>query len=280
VKGRRIVVTGGSMGIGAAIAHALAERGAGLVLIARGAEELEATLAGLPGDGHEAHPFDVGDEDAWREIAPQLGELHGLVCAAALLDPVGPIGSYEPERFRRTLEVNVVGTLLAVHHCLPALRASAGAIVTFSGGGGTRPLPRFDAYAASKAAIVRLSENLAAEREESGVRVNCVAPGFVATRMHEATLAAGPDAAGAGYYERTRRELEEGGVPAAQAAELVCLLLGDPEPVPFTGRLISAEWDPWREPGFGQRLRRTPDLATLRRIDGVLFAPVTQEEPG
>jgi NAD(P)-dependent dehydrogenase (short-subunit alcohol dehydrogenase family) len=278
VKGRRIVVTGGSMGIGAAVAHALAERGAQLVLIARGSEQLEATLAGLPGAHHEAHPFDVSDEAAWGEVAPQLGELHGLVCAAAMLGPVGPIGSYEPDRFRRTLEVNVVGTLLAVHHCLPALRASEGAVVTFSGGGGTGPLPRFDAYAASKAAIVRLSESLAAELEDPGVRVNCVAPGFVATRMHEATLAAGPDAAGADYYERTRRELEEGGVPAAQAAELVCLLLGDPEPVPFTGRLISAEWDPWRDEAYRERLGAAPDLATLRRIDGVLFAPVAGEQ--
>jgi len=278
MKGRRIVVTGGSMGIGAAVAHALAERGAELVLIARGAEELEATLAALPGDRHEVRPFDVSDEAAWRAVAPELGELHGLVCAAAVLDPVGPIGSYEPERFRRTLEVNVVGTLLAVHHCLPALRASKGAVVTFSGGGGTGPLPRFDAYAASKAAIVRLSENLAAELEESGVRVNCVAPGFVATRMHEATLAAGPEAAGAGYYERTRRELEEGGVPAAEVAELVCLLLGDPEPVPFTGRLISAEWDPWRDEAYRDRLGAAPDLATLRRIDGMQFAPVAEEQ--
>jgi NAD(P)-dependent dehydrogenase (short-subunit alcohol dehydrogenase family) len=271
------VVTGGSMGIGAAVAHALAERGARLVLIARGAEALEATLARLPGGDHEAHPLDVSDEAAWGELTPGLGELHGLVCAAARLDPVGPVGSYEPERFRRTLEVNVLGTLLAVHHCLPALRATGGAVVTFSGGGGTGPLPRFDAYAASKAAIVRLSENLAAELEESGVRVNCVAPGFVATRMHDATLAAGPEAAGSAYYERTRRELEEGGAPAAAAAELVCLLLGDPEPVPFTGRLISAQWDPWREAAYRDRLSAAPELGTLRRIDGVLYAPVAGE---
>ena len=167
--------------------------------------------------------------------------------------------------FRRTLDINVFGTLLAVHHCLHALRASAGAIVTFSGGGGTGPLPRFDAYAASKAAIVRLSENLAAELEESRVRVNCVAPGFVATGLHESTLAAGPESAGSAYYERTRRELAEGGVPARAAAELVRYLLGDPDPVPFSGRLISAQWDPWRDAGYAERLSAEPELATLRR---------------
>jgi NAD(P)-dependent dehydrogenase (short-subunit alcohol dehydrogenase family) len=277
MKGQRIVITGGSMGIGAAVAHTLAERGARTVLIARGAEELQATMAALPGEQHQAHALDVSDEAGWNELAPHLGELNGLVCAAAVLDPVGPIGSYEPGRFRRTLDVNVFGTLLAVHHCLPALRTSGGAIVTFSGGGGTGPLPRFDAYAASKAAIVRLSENLAAELAESGVRVNCVAPGFVGTRMHEATLGAGPEAAGADYYERTRRLMDRGGASAAAAAELVCLLLGDPEPAPFTGRLISAQWDPWRDAGYRDRLRAAPDLATLRRIDGVLFAPLAEE---
>jgi NAD(P)-dependent dehydrogenase (short-subunit alcohol dehydrogenase family) len=279
MKGRRILVTGGSMGIGAAVAHSVAARGGGVVLVARGTEALEATLAGLPGEHHEAHPLDVTDEGGWEELAAGLGELHGLVCAAAVLAPVGPVGSYEPRRFRRTLEVNLLGTLLAVHHCLPALRASRGAIVTLSGGGATTPLPRFDAYAASKAAIVRLTENLAVELAEADVRANCVAPGFVATRLHETTLAAGPATAGADYYERTRRELAEGGVPAAVAAELVCLLLGDPEPVPFTGRLISAQWDPWRDPRYRERLAAEPDLATLRRIDGVSFARVPEDQP-
>jgi NAD(P)-dependent dehydrogenase (short-subunit alcohol dehydrogenase family) len=264
------------MGIGAAVARSLAARGARVVLVARGAEALEATLAELPGADHEAHALDVADEAGWRKLAGGLGDLHGLVCAAAVLEPVGPVGSYEPSRFRRTLEVNVFGTLLAVHYCVPALRAARGAIVTLSGGGGTGPLPRFDAYASSKAAIVRLTENLGADLAETGVRVNCVSPGFVATRMHEGTLAAGPAAVGADYFERTRRELASGGFPSTEAAELVCLLLGWPEPVPFTGRLISAQWDPWREPSYHERLSAARDLATLRRIDGVAFAPVPE----
>src|SRR5205807_9146574 len=112
---------------------------------------------------------------------------------------------------RRTLDVNVVGTLLAIRYSLPALRAGGGSIVTFGGGGATAPLPRFDAYAASKAAVARLSENLA--ETISPVRINCVAPGFVVTRMHELTLAAGPGAAGRDYHERTRREVAQGGFP-------------------------------------------------------------------
>jgi 3-oxoacyl-[acyl-carrier protein] reductase len=271
---RHVLVTGGSMGIGLAVSRALAERGARLTLVARGAEALRSAAAELPGDGHRTYALDVADERAWSACAEQLGELYGLVCAAAVLGPIGPIGEYAPADFRRTIEVNLLGTLLAIHHCLPALRASRGAIVTFGGGGATAPLPRYDAYASSKAAVVRLSENLAGELSEEGVRINCVAPGFVATRMHERTLAAGPQAAGADYFERTQRELESGGVPVDEAAELVCALLGSEREVPFTGKLISAQWDRWRDPGYRARLAERKDLATLRRIDEMAFTRI------
>ncbi|HMD57233.1 MAG TPA: SDR family oxidoreductase [Solirubrobacteraceae bacterium] len=269
---RRVVVTGGSKGIGHAVATALAARGWQVTLLARDPVALERAREQLPGDGHEAVVLDVADEEAWSRLEPRLGELEGLVCAAAVLDPVGPIGSYSAADFRRTIDVNVLGTLLAIGACLPALRRSGGAIVTFGGGGATSPLPRFDAYAASKAAVVRLTENIAAELSADGVRVNSIAPGFVATDIHRATLAAGPEVAGEDYFSRTRAELASGGVPASEAAELACLLLeGDPDSS-FTGRLISAQWDAWRDPRFRRRLAAEPDLATLRRIDDVFFA--------
>lgn len=273
---RRVIVTGASKGIGRAVADALAQRGWHVVLVARDAVALERARDELPGEGHDALALDVADETAWRRLAPRLDAVDGLVCAAARLEPVGPIGTYSTAEFRRTLDVNVIGTLHAIQVCLPALRARRGAVVTFSGGGATAPLRRFDAYAASKAAVVRLTENLAAELSDDGVRVNCVAPGFVATDIHKATLAAGPDLAGESYFERTRAELEQGGSPPTEAAELACLLLeGDPQ-ASFTGKLISARWDPWRDVEFRRRLAEQPDLATLRRVDEMFFATVGQ----
>jgi 3-oxoacyl-[acyl-carrier protein] reductase len=220
-------------------------------------------VSSLGGAGHSYHALDVSDEDGWRAVP--FGELQGLVCAAAMLGPIGTVGEFSSADFRRTLDVNVVGTMLAVNHCLPALRESGGAIVTFGGGGATGPLPRFDAYAASKAAIARLTENLALVL--SPTRVNCVAPGFVATRMHAETLEAGPELVGAEYYDRTRREVDAGGYPASEAAELVSFLLSAAR---FSGRLISAQWDPWRDPAFQRQLEQRPELGTIRRIDGVL----------
>jgi 3-oxoacyl-[acyl-carrier protein] reductase len=129
-------------------------------------------------------------------------------------------------------------------------------------------MPRYDAYATSKAAVVRLTENLAA----GGLTVNAVAPGFVATEIHRATLEAG-ERAGGDHLERTRAQLEEGGVPASEAAALTAMLLDDP---PFSGKLISAQWDPWRDPAWRARLAAEPDLATLRRIDEQFFGPLAQ----
>ncbi len=121
--------------------------------------------------------------------------------------------------------------------------------------------------------MVRLTENVAAAYAGE-VELNCVAPGFVATGIHDGTLEAGPEAVGHGYYERTRTELRRGGVPAREAADLVCFLLSD-EAAGISGRLLSAQWDPWREAAFRDRLRAEPDLGTLRRIDGTQFGPTS-----
>lgn len=275
MRGRRVVITGGSRGIGRAGAVALAGRGWRVALLAREPGELEKARVQLPGAGHETYSLDVREEGAWEALAGSLRDVQGLVCAAARLDPIGTIDACPAAEFARTLEVNVLGTVLAIRACLPGLRAGGGAIVTFGGGGATAPLPRFDAYAASKAAVVRLSENLAGELEGEGVRINCVAPGFVATDIHRSTLAAGPGRAGSAYYERTRAELARGGVPASEAAELISLLLEEEDPeMAFTGKLVSAQWDPWREPDFRRRLTGERDLGTLRRIDDELFAPL------
>ena len=273
----RVLVTGGSMGIGRAVASEIAERGSQIAVVARGREAIDETLASLPGSGHVGLAFDVTDDSGWRDAVAGLDELQGLVCGAGVIEPIGQLGSYDPGDFMRTVEINLFGTFLGVHACLPLLRASRGAVVTFSGGGATSPLPRFDAYAASKAAVVRLTENLARDLAEDGVRLNAVAPGFVVTRMQEATLAAGPEAAGGDYYERTKRQVAEGGSPARRAAELVAFLLS-PEAEGITGKLISAPWDPWDDPGFRARLAAEDDLATLRRIDDQFFTTVRRED--
>ena len=254
------------MGIGLAVSRALADRGGRVVVVARGTAALDDALGRLSGSGHERLALDVSDASAWPSAMAAVdagGALDGVVTAAGVLGPIGSLDTVRPEEFTRTIAINLVGTALTLQQALPRLRASAGRAVTFSGGGGTGPLARFDAYAASKAGVVRLTENIAAD---GAIEINSVAPGFVATRIHEGTLAAGPDVVGSAYYARTRDQIATGGFPASKVAELVVFLLG-PGAAGITGRLISAQWDPWREAEFRDRLRSDPDLARLRRID-------------
>jgi NAD(P)-dependent dehydrogenase (short-subunit alcohol dehydrogenase family) len=270
LDGRLILVTGGSRGIGLEVSRELARRGARVAIGARDRRAVETAVAGLEGSGHHPLALDVAEETDWRralKVLDEAGELYGLVTAAATLGPIGALAEVAPQQVKQTISVNLLGTFLALHYVMPRLRDAGGRAVTFSGGGATSPLPHYDAYAASKAAVVRLTENIATTGE---VEINCVAPGFVATRIHEGTLAAGPKAAGEKYYERTRTELMRGGSSAREAAELVCYLLS-PEAHGISGRLLSAPWDPWRDDDFRARLRSQPELGTLRRIDGTQF---------
>jgi NAD(P)-dependent dehydrogenase (short-subunit alcohol dehydrogenase family) len=143
-------------------------------------------------------------------------------------------------------------------------------IVNFSGGGAATPFPQYSAYATGKAAIVRFTENLALELADENIDINCVAPGFVITRLHQQTLKAGSGKAGTGFFEGTKKQIETGGVPASLAAELTAFLLSAASDG-ITGKFISAPWDPWREPEFQDLLRADKDFATLRRIDNKMF---------
>ena len=274
LTGKRILVTGASSGIGVVLARTLAARGAELVLTARRENTLAEIAAGLAGGPHMILALDVRDHAAWQAARESIDldrSVDGVVTAAARLGPIGPLGSWRIEEFRDTLDLNVSGTLLAVLSCLEGLRVSQGSIVTFSGGGATAPMPRFDAYAASKAAVVRLTENLATDLDRYGIRANSVAPGFVVTPMHNDTLSAGVDLVGKDYFEKTRSAVSKGGADSPElAAELVAFLVSD-QSRGITGKLLSARWDPWRERAFQERLRSEPDLATLRRIDDQFY---------
>jgi 3-oxoacyl-[acyl-carrier protein] reductase len=143
-------------------------------------------------------------------------------------------------------------------------------IVNYSGGGAASPFPNYSAYATSKIALVRYTENIALELAAENIDINCIAPGFVITRLHQQTLAAGSEAAGASFYLRTIKQMESGGVPPEKAADLTAFLLSD-ESDGITGKFISAPWDPWESLEFRSRLRSDKDFCTVRRIDDKSF---------
>jgi NAD(P)-dependent dehydrogenase (short-subunit alcohol dehydrogenase family) len=142
--------------------------------------------------------------------------------------------------------------------------AGGGRIVLLSGGGATAAFPNYSPYACSKAGVVRLVETAAAELAPHGIAINALAPGFVATRLHEATLAAGARA-GEAYLERTRAELAGGGVPPSLAGAAAVFLLSS-RSEGITGRLFAAPWDDAAEWTRHAADIGSSDLFTLRRI--------------
>lgn len=275
LDGRGIVVTGASRGLGRAVAEACLAAGADLCLAARDAvflEEVRATLASRARDGQVilAVPADVsrpGDvERLARRAVEGLPRLTGLVNAAGISGPIGPLEENDWDAWVRTIEVNLLGTVLCCRAIVPRLRGQAyGKVVNLSGGGATAPMARRTAYAASKAAVVRFTESLAVDVAADGVDVNAVAPGAMNTRMLDDLLEAGPSRAGEDEHARALRQKADGGVPPARGAAL-CVFLLSALSDGFTGRLISAVWDPWESLAGRREALRGSDVYTLRRI--------------
>jgi NAD(P)-dependent dehydrogenase (short-subunit alcohol dehydrogenase family) len=188
-RDRVVIVTGASSGIGRATAEAFARHGALVAIFARSAEKL-IEIAQPFGDRMLAVGGDVADPKAvdrlFAEVELRYGDCDVLVNNAGMID-VKRMVDTTAEEWDRMFAVNVRGTFLMSRRALPAMIAKrSGAIVnvaSISGVIGPQKFPGFVSYCASKAAVIAMTESLAVEVAESGVRVNSVSPGSVDTKM-------------------------------------------------------------------------------------------------
>jgi 3-oxoacyl-[acyl-carrier protein] reductase len=181
-----VVITGASSGIGRVTAELFAREGALVAVFARSAEKLAqmASPRMLAVAGDIAHEADV--ERLFTDVESRFGDCDVLVNNAGMTD-VARLIDTPPDRWDRMFAVNVRGVYLATRRALPAMVARrSGAIVnvaSISGVIGPEKFPGFVSYCASKAAVIEMTEALAVEVREAGVRVNCVSPGSVDTKM-------------------------------------------------------------------------------------------------
>ncbi|MEO1234818.1 MAG: SDR family NAD(P)-dependent oxidoreductase [Myxococcota bacterium] len=182
------LVLGASSGIGRAAAQRLAKDGHAVVLGARRLPLCQDLAEELRSHGARADAvrvdLDVESElcEAVRFAQARFGGLSGAVNAAGILTPLGPIEAVDAEAAAQLLRTNVLGTLLAMKHQIPAL-AEGGAIVNVASIVGRKTFPGTAPYTASKLAMVGLTRVAAAEGAERGIRVNLVSPGPVVTAM-------------------------------------------------------------------------------------------------
>jgi NAD(P)-dependent dehydrogenase (short-subunit alcohol dehydrogenase family) len=275
LAGKFAIVTGASRGLGRAICEQFLRAGAGVLFTSRDAEAVRRTLEHLRklisgGPPVEGMVSDVSRPQDCRAAVARAAEIGGgvdiLVNNAAIYGPMGTIDQVDFQQFVQTIEVNLFGTVLMCREVIPLMRKRGrGKIINLSGGGGAVPLPRIDAYAAAKAAVVRLTENLALELAQDHIDVNAIAPGALNTKMLEEVLEAGPEKVGQDFYQRALRQRDEGGAGLEKgAATAVFLASADSDGI--SGRLISAVWDDWANlPAHRERLAGT-DIYTLRRI--------------
>lgn len=273
LKNVNALITGGSQGLGKVIAEHFLREGASVVLCARGEKELLVTRDALAKKFSPqkvlAKSCDVANEGQVNEFIAfalrELGSLQALVLNAGIYGPMGPTESVSLVEWRRALDINLYGVLLPCRAIIPYFKkAGRGKIVVLSGGGATNPLPNISSYAASKAAAVRLAETLAEELRPFHVDVNAIAPGALATRLVDEVLAAGPEKVGAAFFEKNRQWKEKGATPPELGARLA-VYLASAESDGITGKLISAQWDPWEKlHEFNTDLNS--DIYTLRRI--------------
>jgi NAD(P)-dependent dehydrogenase (short-subunit alcohol dehydrogenase family) len=275
LTGRGVLITGSSQGFGKAVAQACVDAGADVFLCARGKEELEQTAAELAAQAKASqHVFwaaaDVSDAGEVAhlidEAQARLPQFTGLVNNAGVYGPKGPFEETDWGQWVRAIEINLFGTALPCRAAIPIFRRRGyGKIVNLSGGGATAPLPFLSAYAASKAAVVRLTETLAHETAGAGVDINAVAPGALNTRLLDEVLAAGPEKVGRSFYEKAVQQKTSGGAPVEKGSALcVYLLSGVSDGI--TGRLLSALWDPWADLQERAEALQGSDIYTLRRI--------------
>ncbi len=219
LRGQIALVTGGGRGIGRSFAIALAAAGATVAIAARSADQLAGTAALIEEAGGSALavPLDVTDRlavgQAVEHITRTLGPIDLLVNNAGVWGPIAPVWEADPDEWWHTININLRGGLLCAQAVLPSmLSRRSGRIINITSGAGAYLWPEASAYSVSKAAIIRLTENLAAETKGRGIAVFAIHPGIVTIGLTEAAMAiqASTDSPAGRAAAKIRREVIEG----------------------------------------------------------------------
>jgi NAD(P)-dependent dehydrogenase (short-subunit alcohol dehydrogenase family) len=258
LKNAGVLVTGAGRGIGKRLALGFAAAGAKVGLLARSKAELDLAHLEIEHAGGNALRIrtDVTDFEQVNAAVDRMrrdyGGVHVLICAAAIQGPIGSFLDQSPKAWAETVHINLLGVMNACKAVLPHMM--------LSGGGAASARPNFSAYAASKAAVVRLVETIAEEVRDHNVQINCMGPGGTYTHMTDEILRAG-DKAG---WKETEDALEirrTGGVAPEKQIQLA-LFLASEQSNHISGKLIhvSDDWKKLRDANVN------PEAFTLRRM--------------
>ncbi|SMX41915.1 SDR family oxidoreductase [Octadecabacter ascidiaceicola] len=195
LKGKVVIITGASRGIGAASARAFADEGAKVALLARSGGEI-GELAAEIGDSAIAIPCDVSSYEevvkAIDETVKAFGPLDVFIGNAGLLDPISHLADADPDTWGKTIDVNLKGVFNGMRAAMPdMIKRGKGTIITISSGAAHGPVEAWSSYCSSKAGAYMLTRCADKEAREHGLRVMGLSPGTVATDMQRDIKASG-----------------------------------------------------------------------------------------
>ena len=244
--GKVAIVTGGGNGIGREIAESLAKHGASVAITGRTQAKLDETLASITAAGGKAIAFsaDVADEDSIRSVVAEtearFGPIDILISNAGVDGPFGPLWLNDTAAWRRTLNTNLMGSVIVAQAVLPGMvERRSGHIVFVGSGGGLWPVPYDTGYAVTKAGLIRLCETLALETEEYNVQCFVIHPGVVHTGMSDSVM---NDPNGQKWLPKYDQALERGKTPIEWASQL-CNFLVSGEADGLSGCFLSVNDD-------------------------------------
>ncbi|MGW4477435.1 SDR family oxidoreductase [Rhodococcus triatomae] len=257
LQGRSILVTGGGSGIGLGVADLLARSGAHVTIVGRTEEKLAAAAASISpehGGSVTCHAADVTVEEQVEQAVAAAtsvtGRLDGTVACAGGNETIAPVTQIDVDAWRRTVELNVTGTMLTLKHAARELvRGGGGSFVAVSSIASSNTHRWFGAYGVSKSGVDHLVQLAADELGASNVRANCIRPGLTRTDLVTVITEGGPLLED--YQACT--PLPRIGEPE-DVARLARFLLGD-ESTWITGQVINVDG--------GQMLRRGPDFTSM-----------------
>lgn len=198
IRGKTIVITGASRGIGAAAARHFAEAGAVVVLAARSAERISELAREISAAGATAHAItcDVSRASDVRALIAQAmtatGTIDVLINNAGVIDPIAHIGTSDPAAWSDIVDINLKGVYYGLRFAIPEmLEAGGGTIINVSSGAATSALEGWSHYCATKAAVLSLTRVAHKEYARQGLRIVGLSPGTVATEMQDRIRASG-----------------------------------------------------------------------------------------
>ena len=272
IQSKLVFITGATGVLGSALMNCFWKSGWSLALSARDEHKLKALIDKLEkrvGQSLFIFPCDLSDPIQVNKVALNaisiLPRIDALVNTAAIHGPIGPFIENDQSLWHKAMQVNFLSPIALCKFFGELMKEKGhGSIVNISGGGGAGNRPNFSSYACAKTALIRFSEIFSSELLSSGVRVNCVAPGLMKSKMlleatdNKSSLTPKEISAAMEVIASNENSLYE-------VEKLVLFLAGD-ESAEISGKLISAVWDRWDVwPSYAAELKET-DLYTLRRI--------------